>query len=56
MSVYFQGLFLEGARWDREKHVVNESQPKILFDPLPVVITVLFYITDELSRPGSSLG
>ena len=37
MSLFIQGLFLEGARWDREKHVINESQPKILFDPLPVI-------------------
>ena len=33
----FQGLFLEGARWDRDEMVVSESQPKILFDTLPVV-------------------
>ena len=32
-----QGLFLEGARWDRDQMVVSESLPKILFDALPVV-------------------
>ena len=34
---FLQGLFLEGARWDRDQMVVSESLPKILFDVLPVV-------------------
>ena len=32
-----QGLFLEGARWDSKKKVIGESNPKILFDALPIV-------------------
>lgn len=32
-----QGLFLEGARWNRTERMLDESLPKILFDTLPVV-------------------
>jgi dynein heavy chain, axonemal len=34
---YITGLFMEGARWDDQRHVIGESRPKELFTQFPVV-------------------
>jgi dynein heavy chain len=37
IGVYVDGMYLEGARFDRVKGILTESTPKILYDPLPMI-------------------
>ena len=36
-GAYIYGLFLEGARWNRETHCLGDSIPKELFSSAPVI-------------------
>ena len=37
LGAYVNGLFLEGARYDRKTGQLAESKPKIFFDKMPII-------------------
>ena len=36
-GVYTYGMYLAGARWDRNRRLLAESNPKVLWDTMPIV-------------------
>lgn len=37
-GIYIYGLYLDGCKWDKEKTRLVDSDPKVLFAPLPVLL------------------
>merc|ERR1711964_57535 len=35
---YIYGLYIEGARWNRDRNVIDESKPKCLTDAMPNIL------------------
>ena len=48
----FYGLYLEGCKWDHEKHELAESDPKKLFVDLPLLHLVP---VEERAKPDSGI-
>ena len=44
---YIYGLSLEGAGWSKDQTALTESEPKILFVPLPILLASACLKSDE---------
>lgn len=51
VGVFVYGLFMEGMRWNRDTMQIGESQPKVLFDMLPVMHLVPVLQKDAAKFP-----
>jgi dynein heavy chain len=36
-GMYIYGLFLDGARWNRDEMCIDDQEPAVLYDAMPVV-------------------
>ncbi|KAG2490029.1 hypothetical protein HYH03_011494 [Edaphochlamys debaryana] len=50
-GVVCQGLFLEGCRWSTDIHELDESEPKVLFTPMPPIWMVPREVSKFTSFP-----
>jgi dynein heavy chain len=46
-GVYINGLFIEGAGWDRKNIRMTEAQPKVNFQSMPVILISAVNSVDE---------
>ncbi|KAI8848085.1 dynein heavy chain domain-containing protein [Chytridium lagenaria] len=50
-GVLISGLFIEGARWDRMKHLLQDSFPMEMFSALPMIR----FVPTQIKQEGPSL-
>jgi len=55
-GIYVSGLFLEGAAWNRDQVQIEESAPKVLFVPLPVLFCSANLKTEEMKVIKETFG
>ena len=53
---YIHGLFLEGAAWSKDQQMIVESEPKVLYVPLPVLLVTAYLKPDEMKSRKDSYG
>eukprot|EP00392_Amoebophrya_sp_AT5.2_P015401 g15603.t1 len=49
---HFHGLFMEGARWNRQEGKIDESEPKKLFVNMPVIYLTAVTIKEKKALAG----
>jgi len=49
-GIYVYGLFCEAGRWNKDKKELDESEPKVLFCPMPV----MWFYPKEMPPPDAS--
>ena len=55
LGAYVHGLYLEGATWDDENGVLRESDPKVIYTPVPVIhFTPVYEAPDAANQTGSA--
>lgn len=55
-GAYVHGLYLEGGAWSKDQTSLVESEPKVLYVPLPVLFCTAYQKTDELKSRRENYG